>query len=102
MLPTIGTSTFTRLEIDDGSMSIWMILRGFCAKCAGLPMTRSSKRAPMASTQSPWWHVAVLHRQVGLVRTMHPEHAEELRVRRGIRAEAHQRVGAREAEQLHQ
>src|SRR5450830_2078595 len=28
-LPTIGMSTLTRLEIDDGSMSIWMILRAF-------------------------------------------------------------------------
>ena len=52
MLPTIGTSTLTRLEIDDGSMSMWMILRGFCAKCAGLPITRSSKRAPIASSTS--------------------------------------------------
>ena len=50
--PTMGTSTFTRLEIDDGSMSMWMILRGSSAKCAGLPITRSSKRAPTASSTS--------------------------------------------------
>ncbi len=30
-LPTIGTSTLTRFEIDDGSMSMWMILRGSSA-----------------------------------------------------------------------
>ncbi|MCY1549737.1 hypothetical protein D9M68_859240 [compost metagenome] len=51
-LPTIGTSTRTRLEIDEGSISIWMILRAFWAKCLGLPITRSSKRAPMASSTS--------------------------------------------------
>ncbi|CFP62059.1 Uncharacterised protein [Bordetella pertussis] len=51
-LPTMGTSTRTRLEIDEGSMSMWMILRAFCAKWRGLPMTRSSKRAPMASSTS--------------------------------------------------
>jgi hypothetical protein len=50
--PTIGMSTFTRLEIDDGSMSMWMILRSTEAKCFGLPITRSSKRAPTASSTS--------------------------------------------------
>jgi hypothetical protein len=45
-------STLTRLEIDDGSMSMWMILRGLEAKCFGLPITRSSKRAPMAISTS--------------------------------------------------
>ena len=50
--PTIGMSTFTRLEMLDGSMSMWMILRSFCAKCLGLPITRSSKRAPTASSTS--------------------------------------------------
>ncbi len=50
--PTIGMSTFTRLEMLDGSMSMWMILRSFCAKCFGLPITRSSKRAPTASSTS--------------------------------------------------
>ncbi|MNV60780.1 hypothetical protein D3C71_1532550 [compost metagenome] len=51
--PTIGTSTLTRLEIDDGSMSIWMILRSATdMKCLGLPITRSSKRAPTASSTS--------------------------------------------------
>ena len=49
---TIGTSTFTRLEIEEGSTSMWMILRGFWAKCFGLPMTRSSKRAPIATSTS--------------------------------------------------
>ena len=50
--PTIGTSTFTRLEILEGSISMWMILRSFCAKCLGLPITRSSKRAPTANNTS--------------------------------------------------
>ena len=50
--PTIGTSTLTRLEMLDGSMSMWMILRSTEAKCLGLPITRSSKRAPTASSTS--------------------------------------------------
>src|SRR3569623_3816424 len=51
-LPTMGIYTLTRLEIEDGSISIWMILRGCVAKCFGLPITRSSKRAPMAISTS--------------------------------------------------
>ncbi|MOA01939.1 hypothetical protein D3C78_1213670 [compost metagenome] len=50
--PTMGTSTRTRLEIDEGSMSMWMILRSTDRKCLGLPITRSSKRAPTASSTS--------------------------------------------------
>ena len=50
--PTIGMSTLTRFEIDDGSMSMWTILRSTDAKCFGLPITRSSKRAPTASSTS--------------------------------------------------
>ena len=50
--PTMGMSTLTRLEIDEGSMSMWMILRSTEAKCLGLPITRSSKRAPTASSTS--------------------------------------------------
>src|SRR3989337_813797 len=30
MFPTIGTSTLTRLEIDEGSKSMWMVLRRVC------------------------------------------------------------------------
>src|SRR5699024_9065845 len=44
--PTMGTSTGTRLEMDEGSISIWTILRGCWAKCCGLLITRSSNRAP--------------------------------------------------------
>ena len=50
--PTMGMSTLTRLLIDEGSMSMWMILRSTEAKCLGLPITRSSKRAPTASSTS--------------------------------------------------
>ena len=38
-------------------------------------------------------HVAVIHRQVGFVGAVHAQHAEELLVRRGKRAESHQGVG---------
>lgn len=47
-------------------------------------------------------HVAVMHRQVGGEAAMHPEHAEELAVRAGIPAEAHQGVGHRQVEHLRQ
>ena len=50
--PTIGTSTFTRFEITEGSISMWMIFLGTLQKCAGLPITRSSKRAPIAINTS--------------------------------------------------
>ncbi len=47
-------------------------------------------------------HVAVLHRHVRLDGAVHAEHAGELRVGPGKSAEAHQRVGAREAEEAHE
>ncbi|MGF6549829.1 hypothetical protein QFZ96_004900 [Paraburkholderia youngii] len=45
-------------------------------------------------------HVAVLHRHVGFVRTVHAEHAEEFLVARAVAAQAHQRIGDRIAEQI--
>src|SRR6267378_3807594 len=45
-------------------------------------------------------HVAVLHRHVGFVGAVHPEHAQELRVGCGIAPQAHERIGARETEQF--
>src|SRR5271155_2546640 len=59
MSPTIGTSTLTFLEIDEGSISIWMIDLALGAKSALRPVTRSSKRAPTAIRQSVL-HTAVL------------------------------------------
>ena len=47
-------------------------------------------------------HVAAVHRQVRLVRAVHPQHAEELRIVRRIGAEAHQRVGAGKPGQPHE
>ena len=47
-------------------------------------------------------HVAAMHRQVGFVGAVHPEHAEELRIARRIGAEPHQRVGAGKAGQAHE
>ena len=41
-------------------------------------------------------HVAVVHRHVGFVRPVHPEHAEEVRLAGRHGAEAHQRRGDRE------
>ena len=90
--PTIGMSTFTRLEMRDGSMSMWMILRSFWAKCFGLPITRSSKRAPTASSTSQFC-IALL---ASLVPCM-PSMPRNLRSLAGIGAQAHQRVGARDS-----
>ena len=51
--PTIGTSTLMFFEIDDGSTSMWMI-SALGAKASTRPVTRSSKRAPIATRQSEW------------------------------------------------
>ncbi|SVJ72045.1 Uncharacterised protein [Klebsiella pneumoniae] len=49
--PTIGMSALMVLEIDAGSMSMWMIL-AFGQNFAAPLMTRSSKRAPTARITS--------------------------------------------------
>ena len=79
-----------------GSMSMWMILRAFCAKWCGLPMTRSSKRArwPAArrSAASP-----CSPRRCRACRA-----CPEAVVGGRHRAQAHQGVGARRAGLVHQ
>ena len=46
-------STLMFLEIDEGSMSMWMI--SACGeKASTLPVTRSSKRAPTDTSTSEW------------------------------------------------
>ena len=49
--PTIGTSATRFLPISAGSMSMW-ITRAPGAKASSLPVTRSSKRAPIATSRS--------------------------------------------------
>ena len=74
---------------------MWMILRSTDAKCFGIadhPVVEAGADGEQ--------HVAVLHRHVRLVGAVHAQHAEELRVARRVAAEAHQRVRAREAEQV--
>jgi hypothetical protein len=73
----MGMSTFTRLEIDDGSMSTWMILRSFCAKCV-----RVADDAVVEAGSHGQQHIAVLHGHVGFVGAVHAQHAEEARVAR--------------------
>ncbi len=51
MSPTSGTVAVTSLEISAGSMSRWTILASG-AKAESLPVTRSSKRAPSATSRS--------------------------------------------------
>ena len=70
-------STFTRLEIDDGSMSMWMILRSL-----GDEVLRVADHAVVEARADGEQHVAVLHRHVGFVGAVHAQHAEELRVAR--------------------
>ena len=50
--PTMGTSIFTRFDMDAGSMSMWIMVRGLDKKSVVLPITLSSKRAPTASKTS--------------------------------------------------
>ena len=52
--PTIGTSAVRILEISAGSTSTWMT-DAFVAKVSGLPVTRSSKRAPRQTMTSARW-----------------------------------------------
>ena len=47
-------------------------------------------------------HVAIVHRQVGLVGAVHAEHPEPLRIGGGIGAESHKRRGDGKAGELHQ
>ncbi len=51
--PTIGMSTLIFLEIEEGSMSMWMI-SAFGENASTRPVTRSSKRAATATRQSEW------------------------------------------------
>ena len=48
---TMGMSTLTFLLIELGSMSMWMTL-AWGAKASSRPVTRSSKRAPTATSRS--------------------------------------------------
>jgi hypothetical protein len=93
-LPTIGTSTLTRLEIDEGSMSMWMILRGIFGE-----VRRVADHAVVEARADGEQHVAVLHRHVGFEGAVHAGHAEELPVARRVGAQAHQGVGDRKAEE---
>jgi hypothetical protein len=47
-------------------------------------------------------HITVLHRHIGFVGTVHAQHAEELRIGTRIGTQAHQGVGTRQAQRLHQ
>ena len=89
-------STLTFLLIEDGSMSTWIFFE-YGEKASSRPVMRSSKRAPMIDH-----HVAIVHREVGLVGAVHAEHAEQLRVGGRIGAEPHQGRGDREAGQPHE
>ena len=73
--PTIGMSTFTRLEMLDGSMSMWMILRSFWREVLGV-----ADHAVVEARAHGQQHVAVLHRVVGFDGAVHAQHAQELAV----------------------
>ena len=86
--PTIGTSTLTFLLIEDGSMSAWIFFE------PGREGVQPAGHAVVEAGADVQHDVAAMHRQVRLEGPVHPEHAEELRIRRRIGAEPHQRVGA--------
>ena len=71
MSPTIGTSTFTFLEIDDGSISIWMMVLALRCEVGDAPGYAVVKtRADRNQT------IGVAYRRVGGVRAVHPEHPQ--------------------------
>lgn len=51
----MGMWVRTTLPISAGSMSTWMMVWAWGAKRETLPVTRSSKRRPMARITSAWW-----------------------------------------------
>ena len=59
--PTMGTSTFTFLEMEAGSTSMWITL-AWGQNCASLPVTRSSKPGADGDDE-----VRLVHGHVGLV-----------------------------------
>ena len=90
-------STLTRLEIEDGSTSIWMILRGLRGE-----VLRIADHAVVETGADREQHVTVLHRHVGFIRAVHSQHADELAVAGLEAAQTHQRAGAWESEQIDQ
>ena len=81
-----GQSTSTVLLIEDGSMSMWMILRvrGEAREVAGHAVVEAGADGDQ--------QVALLHGVVGVARAVHAEHVERLRVGRRERAQAQQRA----------
>ena len=89
-------STLTFLLIEDGSMSTWM---RFGVGREGIEPAGDAVVEARAEIDH---HVAIVHREVGLVGAVHAEHAEELRVGGRIGAEPHQRRGDRKAGEAHE
>jgi hypothetical protein len=84
----MGTSTRTRLDMEDGSTSIWMMRCGFLGEMLGI-----ADDPVIEARAYRQQHVAVLHGHVGLDRAMHAQHAEEQGVWRRIAAQTHQGAG---------
>jgi hypothetical protein len=93
MLLTIGTSTLTRLEMDDGSISIWMMRR------ASGKVLRIADDTIVETRADGEQDVAMLHGHVGFQGAMHTEHADELLVSRRIPSQTHQGIGDGETKQ---
>ena len=94
--PMIGTSTRTFLLIEDGSISIWIF---FELRREGVEPAGDAVVEARADRDH---HVAIVHRDVGLVGAVHADHAEELLVGRRERAQPHQGQGAGRVGQLHE
>ena len=84
---TIGRSAFLILLISEGSMSTWTIFAR-PANSETLPVTRSSKRTPRASSRS-----AVVHGVVGVDAAVHAQHVQRERIVAGEAAQALQGGG---------
>jgi hypothetical protein len=91
----IGKSAWITLLIEDGSMSI-------CALRAGAEI-RDPAGDPVVEARADVDHqVAAMHREVGLVEPVHPQHAQPVLARGRVGAQAHQRRGDRKTRRLDQ
>jgi hypothetical protein len=74
-----------------------------CLAAASRAEVRDAAGDPVVEARADVDHqVAAMHREVGLVEPVHPQHAEPLLARGRVGAEAHQRRGDRKARGLHQ
>ena len=60
--------------------------------CTGAKFTHRVGYAVIKTRPHRKNHIAVVHRHIGFVKAMHPQHAKELSVRGWVGTQAHQRI----------